>query len=533
MRLPYKPFWSVLHLLAIISILTSLSTGMRIAILDYPQLLRFNYWLPQGEVHTLHILSGLLFLLLTIAYCWLRRVAPQLSKKSNRVEITNRLRALFHCWQLLLKWLLYLFTPLLLISGLLLLVDLAYISANSVLSLHFISAVALLIYTIAHAIAYLVQRGKTVIKSLFLPIKQWQSAHTKMLVAIFIVGLSNYVYFTLFGHHKLYISKIPTTDIITLDGMMNEPQWQATPAVTIHTRGGKNFIDGESVVTVKALHNEHEIYMFVQWQDANASFYHLPLLKTTQGWQVQEQGFNRFNETKFYEDKFAIMLSDYCALGAAGTAHLGTKPLKDKPENWSGKGFHYSMRGLVDLWHWKAVRTNYMGLMDDNYIAEPDIVRAGHRRYTAGYQTDAKQSGSYTMNWQWYSPQKVTPKRLPIDPKWINDYQKPALRTATNGFLPWFDTAPYEAEKDIYPVGTLLPSILYTSNQFEGDRADVRAKAHWQDGIWSLEIFRQLNTGSANDTVIENDVCFWFAAFDRSQIAHTRHSLPVKIELAQ
>ncbi|WP_338591645.1 hypothetical protein VXM60_03315 [Shewanella khirikhana] len=38
--------------------LVSLGSGLRIAVLDYPWLLRLNALLPQGEMQGLHLIAG-------------------------------------------------------------------------------------------------------------------------------------------------------------------------------------------------------------------------------------------------------------------------------------------------------------------------------------------------------------------------------------------------------------------------------------------------------------------------------------------
>ena len=74
-----------------------------------------------------------------------------------------------------------------------------------------------------------------------------------------------------------------------------------------------------------------------------------------------------------------------------------------------------------------------------------------------------------------------------------------------------------------------MPSILYSSYRFEGDRAHVKAYAKWHNGFWSLEVLRKLNTRSGKDVIIQHGTCIWVAAFDHSQIAHTRHTRPIKL----
>jgi hypothetical protein len=134
------------------------------------------------------------------------------------------------------------------------------------------------------------------------------------------------------------------------------------------------------------------------------------------------------------------------------------------------------------------------------------------------------------MNWRWYTPDRVIPKRLPETPDAIAPYQSPSNKLhdsenapALSWVIPWFDYKAHQAEDDSFPLGTVMPSVLYRSNRFEGDRADVRARGVWENGSWSLELSRRLNTGSEHDVPIDDGICLWVSAFDQSQIAHTRH----------
>ncbi|MCG8673471.1 MAG: ethylbenzene dehydrogenase-related protein [Pseudomonadales bacterium] len=362
------------------------------------------------------------------------------------------------------------------------------------------------------------------------PLKQIKRSAALVIVVIITVPLF-WIVMKATSSHVLVVNTINVDQYIQIDGIADESFWEQALPQTIFTHGGANFEDGATPITIKALQNGNELFMHVEWQDATESLRHLPLVKTDSGWRVQQNGFHHFAETKYYEDKLAIILSENCEFGAAGTAHLGPRPLKDKPKHWTGLGYHYSETDVVDLWHWKAVRTNHMRLMDDNYIGKPDIVREGARRYKAGYKTDARESGAYKMNWKWYSPNGVVPKRLPFNNEWLAPYQSDGniQEAEIPWVLPWFDGEAYSSLKDNLPIGTVLPSILYTSNQFEGDRAHVRAYAQWQDGKWSLELFRKLNTGSDKDVALRDGLCLWVAAFDHAQIAHTRHVRPIKL----
>nr|WP_256489509.1 ethylbenzene dehydrogenase-related protein [Pleionea sp. CnH1-48] len=329
----------------------------------------------------------------------------------------------------------------------------------------------------------------------------------------------------------LTVHKVDIKELINIDGQANESIWQSIEPVSVWTYGGANFVDGSTQVQIKTIENGVEAFFHIEWQDPTKSLKHLPLKKTADGWQIQQSGFYQFDETEFYEDKLAVMLSDSCDAGGSATAHLGPKPLSDKPANWHGKGYHYSYSTKqTDIWHWKAVRTNDMILADDNFFGKPQTARPGDRRYTAGYTPDGKESGAYVMNWKWYNKDIITPKRLPKSAQQLASFQQSDNASALNWIIPWFGYEPYQKAKDNYPIGTIMPSVMYRSNRFEGDRADVRAFAQWNNGKWSLELSRKLDTGSNNDVKLQSGVCLWIAAFDHAQIAHTRHSRALQLQ---
>ncbi len=144
----------------------------------------------------------------------------------------------------------------------------------------------------------------------------------------------------------------PLTNLFEEMGIgADEAAWEQAEACTINTIGGVNFINGQTRVTIKALHNGTGAFFLIRWDDPSKSLQHLPLVKTGAGWKVSESGFYNFDETEYYEDKFALITSGNCGVGAAETTHLGPRPLQDKPPNWHGKGYHYATDGEVrDLW---------------------------------------------------------------------------------------------------------------------------------------------------------------------------------------
>jgi hypothetical protein len=99
----------------------------------------------------------------------------------------------------------------------------------------------------------------------------------------------------------------------------------------------------------------------------------------------------------------------------------------------------------------------------------------------------------------------------------------------------WFmteaESAPYSAEADArIPTGTVIPGVIL-GGEFSGDRADVRCAARWASGHWALEVARRLDTSSEYDVPIRSGVSMRVAAFDHSQIRHTRHVRPIRLEV--
>jgi len=80
------------------------------------------------------------------------------------------------------------------------------------------------------------------------------------------------------------------------------------------------------------------------------------------------------------------------------------------------------------------------------------------------------------------------------------------------------------------PAPKPSPSAIVTG-AFSGDRADVRCAARWASGRWALEVVRRLDTGSRYDVAIKSGVFMRVAAFDHSQIRHTRHVRPIRLKV--
>lgn len=437
-----KRLFQLFHLLVIVCTLTLMLTGLRIGVLTYDSLAVLSYLLPQGEVISIHIYSGLFFtglVLLTLCCHFFDKTAKAEKKFSG-----------YHRKLILLGYLAIIFV---ITTGLMQLFSLHQFNTQT---LHLCAALAIMVFFLLHGIGLIVEFVWPIIRRIaseLATLHAW--ALMSFVVVLASVGL--FIYLAASPTYQLTIVRLANSFHIKIDGKATEKEWKNAPSLTVNTFSGHNFIDGQTSVQIKAIKNNSEVFFLFQWLDSSESLQHLPLVKTHNGWRAKHDGYQVFNEKRYYADKFAVMLSNGCDLAADGSAHLGHKPLANKPANLHGKGFHYTDENkVIDLWQWKAIRTDSMKLADDNFIGVPLPALSGNKRYTAGYYADAKESGRYGLNWTWFKQEAVIPKRLPL-----------AIKTSKpKQFLPWFHSEPYTVAADTFKVGTTIPSVLLSFQSF-------------------------------------------------------------------
>lgn len=215
----------------------------------------------------------------------------------------------------------------------------------------------------------------------------------------------------------------------TLDGSGHD--WSGVESVTIPLhKNGAGVTVGISSVSVKAGTFGSDVYLFIQWDDATMDDQHKPFI-----WDAAK---NKYVSGNQKEDRFAMqfeMEGDYTT-------------------NWmSGKS------STTDMWHWKAARTNPLGLMHDKMAiigTEPvkKAFKATSENGTTIYIQRPSDKGDKLYTTKRYSTK----------------------------------------EKDI------MPKYILTDNP-QGSVADVKCKGVWKEGKWNLEVKRELNTGNFDDIV--------------------------------
>ncbi|MGI9509693.1 MAG: ethylbenzene dehydrogenase-related protein [Geminicoccaceae bacterium] len=545
----------VLHWLLVICVLVSLLTGLRIAA-DYHASIAgsmssgLGWLLPEGPVITWHVWSSWLLVFVAFAYAaflwW--------SRESIRVKLDRSVRQRLvrawtsgRFWHDLPAWfainvviyqIAFVLIGLMALTGWMLYAGVSLGLGHDVIStIHGLFAYTFIAYIVIHILA---QLKSGAFWKIFRPgMRHAAAAAVALLAAGAIVGAAYFIDRSQFD--ELLIAKVDEAP--KLDGSGDDGAWSHVETRTIQTHRGANLPDGEVAVEVAAVHDGERVYFRFRWADPQRSRKHLPLIKEAGGWRVLQSEFEINDEDDYYEDKFAVAISTEPELGS-GTVHLGQN-LIDGPHRDTTRGLHYTADGsLVDMWHWKSVRTGSMSpaLMDDNQFGPPKASEKDGARYTAGYTQDPKETGGYSLNWTKLDESKplndvyVQPKFLPADQDLLQTIEQIDLDPKAPDKGIWHltgdDVVPFDPKADDLPIGTVLPSVV-VEGSFAGDRGDVRAGADWQDGRWTLEVSRLLDTGSEHDVALspERDSYLWVAVFNHTQTRHSQHLHPLRLKL--
>lgn len=548
-------FTLVLHWVMVVALIVSLLTGLRVAV-DYDGSVAggFAGWLVwlllEGRVIDWHIWSGWTLTFIAIAYAvFLWRSGETVRVKLDRsvwrrisqARRSGKLWSSEPAWSavnVVLYQLAFLLIAIMAVTGWMQYWDVTFgLSLYTVSTVHGVASYGFVLYVVVHILSQL----KT---GTFWKIFRPRLAHTVAAMLAVLVSAAAVVAAYVFDRGALADLRVAKVDQAPkLDGDPNDPIWGKAHPVAIHTTRGANLPNGAVTVDVKALHDGERAYFQFSWPDPQRSQKHLPLVKVEGGWRVLQSEFEINDEDEFYEDKFSVALAPTPALGS-GTAHLGQN-LINGPHLPTTRGLHYTENGrLVDMWHWKSVRTGNMtpAMVDDDHFGPPTPSEKPGARYTGGYAQDPNEAGGYTLNWTKLEPDKplaetlVVPKFLPVSADLLARIGTPDLDPDAGDEGQWYlakgETVPYEPELDHYPVGTVLPSVVI-DGPFAGDRGDVLAGARWQAGRWTLEVSRLLDTGSEFDVplVAGQNTYLWVAVFNHTQTRHSQHLHPVRVVL--
>lgn len=294
---------------------------------------------------------------------------------------------------------------------------------------------------------------------------------------------------------------------------------------------------------VQVAHNGTDVLFRYRWPSPEPGIHHDMLRFDGTAWQVRGQAAPGRARDGLHEDRVAMLLDDgsvpefgryggYIAIGSrlAGlgdeipgrevAAHpelrrLGQdEPTKYLPATRRDPGDFLSVvpeaeqRRLqaagyfLDLWHWRAGRSNPVGVADDQFVAAARISDAGQ--------------GMYTTNWD---AQNRRPARM-FDPaqnggrpafRWDDLTQGRIGQDAVNALTP-ANSRPFDPGH-AWQEGDTIPRRLLRPPQASRGDIGVAGRARWADGEWDVTLRRRMDTGHPEDDKIIRDGGVYQAAF--------------------
>ncbi|WP_048601586.1 ethylbenzene dehydrogenase-related protein [Rubeoparvulum massiliense] len=306
-------------------------------------------------------------------------------------------------------------------------------------------------------------------------------------------------------------------------------------------------IPDERLIELKAklAYNGEDVFWRFEWDAGEDSSIHQSYLVYRDGkWQKHKT--NNQDENRFMEDRFAMMLDDgsvefFEQYGGFITATSDmnnmlnpanpeeTKELLGKdyvrkflPETRYDKNDWRTVKSkedldklvdagyFLDLWHWKAHRSNPIGYVDDNWVREDrknDEGKAGSSNWDEEleqpkYMFDPNKTNQYAMEWD-----KVINRHYTTE-----DYY----------YLAEDIMVEYDPQHE-WKEGDVLPELIVSP--IEGGRADIFAQGVLLDGKWHLDMQRAMDTGKPREDKIIRDQGKYTVAFAIHRNSSSRYHL--------
>lgn len=318
---------------------------------------------------------------------------------------------------------------------------------------------------------------------------------------------------------RMKLVSVKTDTAIVLDAVA-EKAWDKAIALEVKLDQmpyePNNGYDGvrETTVKIKSLYDEKNVYFYLQYADPTKSLARFPWVKQADGsWKQLKKKDSTGHDNTYYEDKLGM----YWEIKARGFKKKGCAVSCHLTENGKNNGFDDTSAGRkytnkpgesIDMWHWKSVRTDPLGMFDDQFV---DNTMDPKLNKNWGRKGDTKLSGGYKNN---INESKTGPALMNSHYSEENKYW--VLPRTKTKFV------------DTFKTGDVVPGIVLSP--FTGSRADIKTKSSWKDGQWTLEIKRALVT--TGDKAEIQDVQFndlkkayylGVSVFDNSQINHVYH----------
>ena len=344
----------------------------------------------------------------------------------------------------------------------------------------------------------------------FAPIRQGRWTKVLWLLVGLVVSWGIFTRFINMHSDSSVLTALKIGETVSEARQIDSLPWAKAQKMVIKLVNGVGFDSGVTEATLQALYNNEYVYMKLQWKDRVYNRDYRPWVKTAAGWIQMNPGGS--DEVIYNEDKLALLFpinkdTEFQRYGCAVYCHNNQK---------TGRGQHWTDKdNPLDVWHWKSVRLDPMGFVDDQYWLGTGKISIDKQ----ARQVDPGSAG--------YANNKIEGVSHPV--------MLPAsVDAVVNGALLQSRAVIYtNASADKFPEGSVVPGVILYEP--DGDRADIKCYSTYEVNRWTLLIMRKLDTGSKYDVIFQpgKKYDFTLAAFDHNANRHSYNHQVYRLYFAQ
>lgn len=173
---------------------------------------------------------------------------------------------------------------------------------------------------------------------------------------------------------------------------------------------------------------------------------------------------------------------------------------------------------FLDLWQARAYRSLPVGKADDSHVFQYRNFDKGRKPFDSNWDGDKKQPKFM------FDPAKNS-GRVALTEAQFRDPKAPRLDDT--------NSIPYDAAK--VKDGDLLPGFILNTKQ-DGSAADLNASGKLENGVWTMTIWRKLNTGQKDDVALTPGQTYPIGLAVHDDASTTRFhyvSMPLKLSIGK
>ena len=286
----------------------------------------------------------------------------------------------------------------------------------------------------------------------------------------------------------------------------------------------------------KVAYDDENIYWRFEWDAPNGSFYHDLFAYEDGEWVRYGESPVGSEEFGFYEDRMTFFVDDgsvpyFAQYGGFITAIsdqmrfftdeaseeeveavIGESDLRKWLPgtrtdfyDWTTVRSEEELEALteagyfLDLWHWRAHRSNPVGFADDTLVTWYRLSDEGTGPFATNWDSDLEQpnfmfdpdiTGQYALRWERLVNREYTQ----------DDYY----------YLSEDIAVPFDPDHD-WQEGDVIPRRLL--REPDGSRGDIFANGIWDQEMWHVDLMRALDTGNPQDDKILHHLGVYDVAF--------------------